>query len=177
MEADTAMDERGRLNWTTLLHEQTHLKPHEWWQRDGKVTKRAKVHAFISLIYLTSVVFHPGPCHRKGKHTFDQLKRRRKFVYLCKCACVSKNLSRLRGRLMYAIYTQCHIDAATQGSITRLRILDLLCMQHNKELNEFQLKWLMVSSRIYKETYSIIFTCMALLFSFKPNFQLTLCQL
>lgn len=62
MQADREM-EKEKTNWTTSLHEQTHLKPHEWWQQDGRVTEWAKVHAFISLIYLTGVVFHPEPCH------------------------------------------------------------------------------------------------------------------
>lgn len=87
MEADTKMG-REEANWTTSLHEQTHLKPHEWWRQDGEVTERAKVHAFISLIYLTSVVFHPGPCHRKAKHSSDWLRQKKKCVYLCKHVCI-----------------------------------------------------------------------------------------
>lgn len=41
---------------------------------------------------------------------------------------------------MYDKYTWCHIDAPTQGCITRLRTLDLLCLQYNKDVNELELK-------------------------------------
>lgn len=82
MEADTGMG-KEKANWTTSLHEQTHLKPHEWWRQDGEVTEWAKVRALISLIYLTSVEFHPGPCHKQAKHSSDQLRQKRKSVHLC----------------------------------------------------------------------------------------------
>lgn len=59
---------------------------------------------------------------------------------VCVCKCVSENLSWLRGCLMYDKYTWCHIDAPTQGCITRLRTLDLLCLQYNKDVNELELK-------------------------------------
>lgn len=97
-----------------------------------------------TLIYLAGVVFHPGLCHGEAKHGSDRLRRRRKSVYLCErvcvCKCVSENLSWLRGCLMYDKYTWCHIDAPTQGCITRLRTLDLLCLQYNKDVNELELK-------------------------------------
>lgn len=41
---------------------------------------------------------------------------------------------------MYDKYTWCHIDAPTQRCITRLRTLDLLCLQYNKDVNELELK-------------------------------------
>lgn len=149
MKADVATDERKGFNWMTLLHEQTHLKLHERWQQESNVTKWVKGHAFISLIYLTSVVFHPGPRHREAKHGFDRLKQRSKFVYLCMYACVSKGLLGLRGQPMYAKYSLCHINAATQGNVTCLRIAALLCVQNKKKLEELELNRIIKDSIAY----------------------------
>lgn len=101
-----------RANWSTSMHEQTHLKPHEWWRRDGN-----------HCIHLFNL---PQPCwilpwalSQRNPNTVVRLSQMKRMpVYLKVC-----NWSRFWGFLMYDKYSKCHLDASTHGGRTRLRII------------------------------------------------------
>lgn len=73
----------------------------------GNVTERTEEHAFISLIYLVSVVFHLGPCHRE----------------VCLPVCVSLCVVKFRGLLINT-----HSATKMLLYLTRLRQSGLLCV-------------------------------------------------